>query len=58
MFQSTCSFIPILPLRTLLLIPLPSLEYLQMPCLLRKHLLGMSDEARAALVLDLVLGDD
>ena len=40
------------------LIPLSSLEYLKMPRLLRKHLLCISYEPRAALVLDLVLCDN
>ena len=40
------------------LIPLSSLEYLQMPRLLRKHLLCIAYEPGAALVLDLVLCDD
>lgn len=40
------------------LIPLSSLEYLEMPRLLRKHLLCVAHEPGAALVLDLVLCDD
>ena len=42
-------------LRTIPLIPLPSLKYLQMPRLLREHLLRVAHEPRTALVLDLVL---
>jgi hypothetical protein len=53
-----CSFVPIFPLRTLLLVPLSSLEYFQMPRLLRKHLLCVSDETGTGFVLDFVLGDD
>ena len=54
-FPELDSFLPILPLCTFLLILLPPLEYLQMPCLLREHLLCVSDETSTRLVLDFVL---
>jgi hypothetical protein len=45
-------------LPSLLLVPLSTLQQLEMPCLLRQKLLRHADQSGGALMLDLVLRDD